>query len=86
MKTAVGNSVGSSDVYIVSFWNGDSITDGLHTVAFYTSNSDSKVHVYNLYSNSSSVETISSFASFVSSNRFIVGYNIPRLRARSVQN
>lgn len=86
MKTAVGNSVGSSDVYIVSFWNGDSITDGLHTVAFYTSNSDSKVHVYNLYSNSTSVETKSSFASFVSSNRFIVGYNIPRLRARSVQN
>lgn len=84
MKTAVDSSAGSYDVYIVSFWNGDSITDGLHTVAFYTSSSDNQVHVYNLYDQSTSVETQSNFASFVSSNRFIVGYNIPRLRARSV--
>ncbi len=86
MKAAVGNSVGIFDVYIVSFWNGDSITDGLHTVAFYTSNADSKVHVYNLYSNSTSVETKASFAAFVNSSRFIVGYNVPRLRARSAGN
>ena len=86
MKTAVSNSIGNYDVYIASFWNGDSITDGLHTVAFYTSSSDNKVHVYNLYSNSTSVETKSSFDSFVNSNRFIVGYNIPRLRTRSVEN
>ena len=85
MKTAVGNSTGSYDVYIVSFWNGDSITNGLHTVAFYTSNSDNKVHVYNLYSDSTDVESQISFASFVNSNRFIVGYNIPRLRARSIE-
>jgi len=86
MKTAVGNSVGSFDVYIVSFWNGDSFTNGLHTVAFYTSNSDSNVHVYNLSNDSTSVEPKNSFASFVNSNRFIVGYNVPRLRVRSVEN
>ena len=81
MKTAVGNNAGSAfNVYIVSFWNSDNITGGLHTVAFYTSASDGYIHVYNLHSYSTSVETESSFASFVASNRFIVGYNIPRLR------
>lgn len=87
MKTAVSSSAGSTfDVFIVSFWNGDSFTAGLHTVAFYTSASDSQVHVYNLYSDSTGVETKNSFASFVNSNRFIVGYNIPQLRARNIQN
>jgi hypothetical protein len=85
MKTAVNDSIGSFDVYIVSFWNGDGITGGLHTVAFYTSSVDSKVYVYNLYSDSTSVEPKDSFASFVNSNRFIVGYNVPQLR-RNIEN
>lgn len=83
MQTAVNNSRGSRNVFIVSFWNTDQFTGGLHTVAFYTSTTDSKVHVYNLYTNSTSVANKDSFSSFVASNRFIVGYNIPQLRTRT---
>ncbi len=83
MQTVVNNSRGSHNVYIVSFWNTDDIFGGLHTVAFYTTTADSKVHVYNLYSNSTSVASKDSFSSFVASNRFIVGYNIPQLRTRT---
>lgn len=86
MKVLVDRSAGSSyDVYIVSFWN-DAIDmfQGLHTVAFYTSASDNVIHVYNYSTKSSTVETKNSFSSFVSGGKFIVGYQIPQLRARSI--
>lgn len=84
MQTAVNNSRGSQNVYIVSFWNTDQITGGLHTVALYTTTSDSKIHVYNLTPSSTSVAIKDNFSSFVASSRFIVGYNIPRLRTQMV--
>lgn len=86
MKVLVDRSAGSSyDVYIVFFWN-DAIDmfQGLHTVAFYTSASDNVIHVYNYSTKSSTVETKNSFSSFVSGGKFIVGYQIPQLRARSI--
>lgn len=86
MKVLVDRSAGSSyDVYIVSFWN-DAIDmfQGLHTVAFDTSASDNVIHVYNYSTKSSTVETKNSFSSFVSGGKFIVGYQIPQLRARSI--
>ena len=67
-------------VYIVSFWNSDSLTDGLHTVAFYTTTADTSVHIYNLSKGSTNVNIKNSFSAFVNSDRFIVGYSIPRLR------
>ena len=83
MKNRVESNISSFNVYIVSFWNSDSIFDGLHTVAFYTENG--AINIYNYYNNNTSAITKSSFASFVESDKFIVGYFIPRM-GRIIEN
>lgn len=77
MESVVDSGRGTSQVYIVSFWNRDSMIGGLHTVAFCTTDSDQLIHVYNLYANSTGIHTKGEFSSFIGQNRFIVGYHIP---------
>lgn len=79
METQVMDNISTLNVYIVSFWNSDSITDGLHTVCFYTQSGGSNIYIYNYYNSSTTVVAKSSFSSFVDSERFIVGYYVPRL-------
>lgn len=76
MESVVDSGRGTSQAYIVSFWNRDSMIGGLHTVAFCTTASDPLLHVYNLYANSTGIHTKSEFSSFIGHNRFIVGYRI----------
>lgn len=84
MELALNRSVGSAyDVYIISFWNNiNDMNEGLHTVALYTSTSDSALHVYNNSPNSKSVQSVANYGAFIGDGAFIVGYSIPRLRAR----
>lgn len=84
MELALNRSVGSAyDVYIISFWNNiNDINEGLHIVALYTSTSDSALHVYNNSSNSKSVQSVANYGALIGDGAFIVGYSIPRLRAR----
>lgn len=67
----------SANVYIVSFWNSNSIFDGLHTVCIYSCLGS--LYVYNLYSNSTAPSVKSSLSEFVDSETFIVGYFVPRM-------
>ena len=64
--------------FIISFWNSKHIGDGLHTVAFRTSNGS--IVAYNRYSNVSTTKTYSSlndfFAGEVGSDRYITGYKL----------
>ena len=85
MELALNRSVGSAyDVYIISFWNNiNDMNGGLHTVALYTSTSDSALHVYNNSSNSKSVQSVANYGTLIGKGAFIVGYSIPMLRARS---
>ena len=85
MELALNRSVGSAyDVYIISFWNNiNDMNEGLHTVALYTSTSDSALYVYNNSSNSKSVQSVSNYGAIIGHGAFIVGYRIPRLRASS---
>ncbi len=52
-----------NNLFIVSFWNTDSVTDGLHTVAFSVYD-DGKVSVYNQYSNSKNASFYDSYSEF----------------------
>lgn len=82
MKSLVNSGRGTNNVYIVSYWNNaTTIANGLHTVAFYTTTSDSLIHIYNLSGNQTGITTKSTFESFVNSTQFIVGYRIPRPRS-----
>ena len=79
MNNLVSNNISSFNVYIVSFWNSSSLTDGLHTVCFYTQDGGNTLNVYNFSNNSTGVVSRSSFSSYVDSDRFIVGYYVPRM-------
>ena len=83
MKELVNSNRGSFNVFIVSFWNSSSIFDGLHTVAFYTSSADNNIRIYNFYNNSTTLTQKTSFESFVDSDKFIVGYQVARVRNNS---
>lgn len=71
-STEVMNNINSRRVYIVSYWNGPSISDGVHTVAFATNRG--QIYIYNRYSNSETVDVQSNLAALVSSERYITGY------------
>ncbi len=83
----ISNS-GTEQVYIVSYWNTDDITGGLHTVMFKTTTGGSMLHVYNLNSGQGATTiSINALISIVSSrSRFIVGYSVARFRARNLSN
>lgn len=90
MQSLVNSGRWSNNVYIVSYWNDDStIFDGLHTIALYTTTSDSMIHIYNHNENNTSVTTVNTFAEIFEDNdnnnndtaKFIVGYRIPRPRS-----
>lgn len=78
-NTRVMDNIDTQNVYIVSFWNTDSIFDGLHTVCFYTTTGGNKLYVYNLTTGATGVASRNSLSSFVDSERFIVGYFVPRM-------
>ena len=63
-------------VYILSFWNRDTVFGGLHTVAAYTSPEDEKLHVFNRYNNSTKEAVFSGLGDYVPKNRFVVGYRL----------
>ena len=77
---AVAKSLSAKErkTFIISFWNSKHIGDGLHTVAFRTSNGS--IVAYNRYSNVSTTKTYSSlndfFAGEVGSDRYITGYKL----------
>lgn len=66
----------SREVYILSFWNRNTVFGGLHTVAAYTSPNDGKLHVFNRYNNSTKETVFSSLGDYVPKNRFVVGYRL----------
>jgi RHS repeat-associated protein len=72
-SNVVYNSQGI-EIFIVSFWNEDSIGGGLHTVAFYVCNG--KIYSYNRFSDKTSIMIFPSFSKLFSSAHFIVGYRI----------
>ena len=77
MAKTVDSGIGrSTGIYIVSKWNTGNITDGLHTICFYTSNKDNNVNVYNLHPGQTSVLKRKDFESLVEEARFIVGYKL----------
>lgn len=71
-NSEVMNNIDSRRVYIVSYWNGPSISDGVHTVAFATNGG--RLYIYNRYSNSEDVDIENTFSAFVQSERYITGY------------
>jgi hypothetical protein len=77
---AVADSLSAKErkTFIISFWNSKHIGDGLHTVAFRTSNGS--IVAYNRYSNVSTTKTYSSlddfFAGEAGSDRYITGYKL----------
>jgi len=71
-KNEVTSHLSSRRTYIVSFWNGPSLFDQVHTVAFYSQNGS--LHVYNLNTYGTTTTPETSLADFVSSNRFIIDY------------
>ncbi len=79
MNNLVKNNISAFNVYIVSFWNSESITDGLHTVCFYTKDGGNKIYIYNKSNSCTDIKEESSFSSYVDSDRFIVGYYVPRM-------
>lgn len=79
-NSRVTSNISSRNVYIVSYWNTDDFTDGLHTVCFYTIENGSKLYVYNATTNSTKVAEKSSLLSLIKDDeRFIVGYFVPRM-------
>lgn len=77
-KNYVDSNKSSLNVYIVSFWNDDSITNGLHTVAFYTQNG--KFYAYNKYGSHTTITTYLTLEEISKGEKyFIVGYFVPRM-------
>ena len=66
----------SREVYILSFWNRNTVFGGLHTVAAYTAPEDGKLHVFNRYNDSTKEAVFSSLGDYVTKNRFVVGYRL----------
>lgn len=57
--------------------------DELPTSIIYTSSADNNIRIYNFYNNSTTLTQKSSFESFVDSDKFIVGYQVARVRNNS---
>ena len=66
----------SFQVYILSFWNRNTVFGGLHTVAAYTSQGDGKLHVLNMYNDSTGERTREDLRDYIPKNRFVVGYRL----------
>ena len=66
----------SLQVYILSFWNRNTVFGGLHTVAAYTSPDDGKLHVFNRYSDSTGESVLEDLRDYIPKNRFVVGYRL----------
>ena len=66
----------SLQVYILSFWNRDSVFGGLHTVAAYTSPDDGRLHIFNMYNDSSEEAVREDLRAYIPKNRFVVGYRL----------
>ena len=67
---------GTAGVYIVSFWNNsNNITEGLHTVALYTTDDDDGIYVFNLYYGFEEALRVN-FDSISDYDNFIVGYRL----------
>ena len=74
----IADNISTYNVYIVSYWNDDTISQGLHTVCFYTSGGN--IYGYNIEWNAVGITTHESLLSFIeASDRFIVGYFVPRM-------
>ena len=67
---------GSFQVYILSFWNRNTVFGGLHTVAAYTAPEDQKLHFFNYYINDTRERVFEDLRAAISQNRFVVGYRI----------
>ena len=63
-------------VYILSFWNRDTVFGGLHTVAAYTSADDEWLHVFNMYNDSTEERVREDLRAYIPKNRFVVGYRL----------
>lgn len=66
----------SFQVYILSFWNRDTVFGGLHTVTAYTSADDDRLHIFNMYNNSTEEAVREDLRAYVPKNRFVVGYRL----------
>ena len=66
----------SFQVYILSFWNRDTVFGGLHTVTAYTSADDDRLHVFNMYNNSTEEAVREDLRAYIPKNRFVVGYRL----------
>ena len=66
----------SFQVYILSFWNSDTVFGGLHTVTAYTSADDDRLHVFNMYNNSTDENVREDLRAYIPKNRFVVGYRL----------
>ena len=66
----------SFQVYILSFWNRDTVFGGLHTVTAYTSADDDRLHVFNMYNDSTDEAVREDLRAYVPKNRFVVGYRL----------
>ena len=76
LASVIAEFKSSFQVYILSFWNRNTVFGGLHTVAAYTSPDDGKLHVFNRYNNSTEESVLDDLRSFIPKNRFVVGYRI----------
>lgn len=75
MTKDVTDNIYDKRVYIASFWNSNVISDGFHTVAFYTDKGS--IYILNLGINDIKLTMKSRMEAFVKEERFIVGYWIP---------
>ncbi len=66
----------SLQVYILSFWNRNTVSGGVHTVAAYTSPDDGRLHILNRYNNSTGESAEDLLPDYVSRSRFLVGYRL----------
>ena len=63
-------------VYILSFWNRDTVFGGLHTVAAYTTADDEWLHVFNMYNDSTEERVREDLRDYIPKNRFVFGYRL----------
>lgn len=76
MREAADGSRGRGGVFILSFWNRRRIWGGLHTVTFFSAQSDRRLHVLNFRGNDEGVRTVERFSALTDAKRFIMGYRL----------